>query len=316
MCALTVFGLRAILRPNARPIHHDFPGCPPDLVQAPSAAERGSGVGQQGCRARARTVFMKMIPAQIAKAQRLSQRNEILKKKYKYCDDNDYKDDACQALSSQFNNRQKFESFYSSLNDDKTKDEFLRVGSSYLFFVKNGDWHVHDVPRSNSLIEYFTNSFKLVALLAIIESLFEKKNIDFFEWLSEKDRKNAFPIRDRSQLRKLYDEYKREYGSIRRCKSFFANLSAPTQDKLCKSIIVDGAPASSIETVVTMIYKVRSCFAHESYATLEISNSMCFSIENNKRVAWNLPMQLLQSSFEEGVMAHFQSTAVNQRSEA
>lgn len=259
---------------------------------------------------------MKMIPAQIAKAQRLSQRNKSLKKKYKYCDDNDYKDDAYRALSSQFKNRQKFESFYSSLNDDKTKDKFLRVGSSYLFFVKNGDWHVHDVPRSNSVIEYFTNSFKLVALLAIIESLFEKKNIDFFDWLSEKDRKNTFPIRDRSQLRKLYDEYKREYGSIRRCKSFFANLPVPTQDKLCKSINVDGAPVSSIDTVVTMIYKCRSCFAHESDATLEISNSMCFSIENNKRVAWNLPMHLLQSSFEEGVMAHFQSTAVNQSLEA
>jgi len=240
-----------------------------------------------------------------------------LKKKYKYCDDDAYKDDAYQALSSQFENRQKFESFYSSLSDDETKDEFLRVGSSYLFFVKNGDWYVHDVPRSNALIEYFTNSFKLVALLAIIESLSEKKNVDFFFWLSEKakDQKSLFPITE-TRLQELYDEYKLEYGSIRQCRLFFANLSLLTKEKLRKSITIEGEPVKSIEKVAEMIYKVRSRFAHKTDNTAEISNSMSFSKENNKRVAWNLPMQLLQSSFEEGVMAHFQSTAVNQRPEA
>lgn len=251
-----------------------------------------------------------MIPAQISKAQRLSQRNKSLKKKYKYCDDNVYKDDAYQAFSSQFENRQKFESFYSSLNDEETKDEFLRVGSSYLFFVKNGDWHVR-VRRSKSLIEYFTNSFKLIAIFAIIESLFEEKNVDFFFWLSEKDQKSLFPITDRPQLRKLYDEYKREYGSIRRCKSFFANLSAPTQDKLRNSIIIDEKPVRSIEKVAEMIFDVRSRFAHDIDFTLEISNSMCLTVENNKRVAWNLSMQLLQSCFEEGVMTHFRGAVVN-----
>ena len=180
--------------------------------------------------------------------------------------------------------------------------------------MKNGDWHVHVHAQTVKLII-------LPILLSSspclqIESLSEKKNIDFFEWLSEKEPKSAFPIRDRSQWRKLYDEYKREYGSIRRCKSFFANLSVSTQDKLRKSITIEGEPVKSIEKVAEMIYKVRSRFAHDIDAILEISNSMCFTEENNKRVAWNLPMQLLQSSFEEGVMAHFQSTAVNQRPEA
>lgn len=236
--------------------------------------------------------------------------NKTLEKKYKYCDDDIYKNDAYQALSSQFENRLKFESFYSSLNDHETKEEFLRVGSSYLFFVKNGNWHVH-VPRSNSLIDYFTNSFKLVALLAIIESLSDKKNVDFFCWLSEKtkDQKGLFPITDRSQLQDLYyDDYKLEYGSIRRCKSFFANLSLPMKEKLCTSIMIDGKPVQSIEKVAEKIYEVRSRFAHESDATLEISNILCFSTENNKKVLWKLPMQLLQSSFEEGIVAHFKRT--------
>jgi hypothetical protein len=300
--------------PSVLALYHNGQGVPQDLVQAHlwlsmAAAQDNKLTAQERDK-----VVMKMIPVQIAEAQRLSQRNKTLKKKYKYCDDDVYKDDAYQALSSQFENRQKFDSFYSSLNDDETKDEFLRVGSSYLFFVKNGDWHVH-VLRSNDLIEYFTNSFKLVALLAIIESLSEKKHVEFFSWLSKKEHKSLFPI-NRSRLKNLHDEYKLEYGSIRRCKSFFANLSVPTQGKLRKSIIIDGKTVETIEKVVEMIYKVRSGFAHESSATLEISDIYCFSMENNKRVAWKLPMQLLQSSFEEGVMAHFQSTAVNQRPEA
>lgn len=225
-------------------------------------------------------------------------------KKLKYCDDSDYKNDTYRALSSQFTSRQHFESFYSSLIDCEAKDEFLRVGSAYLFFVKNGDWHVH-VPRSSPEVEYFTNSFKLVALLAIIESLSEKENVDFFFWLSGQNHKSLFPIADRAQLNKLYSEYKSEYGSIRGCKSVFANLAPSTKHKLCKSVTIDGKPVESIEKLVTMIYQVRSRFAHESDAVLEISNSWCFSKEKNKEVAWKLPMMLLQSAFEEGVVAHF-----------
>lgn len=243
------------------------------------------------------------------------QRNNALKKKFKYCEDEVYKDDAYRALSSQFENYQNFETFYSSLNDLETKNEFLRVGSTYLFFVKNGDWHVN-VPRSNPIIEYFTNSFKLVALLAIIESLSDKKNVDFFEWLSERDKeKSLFPILDRSQLKKHYDEYKSEYGSIRRCKSFFANLSQPTKDKLRKSITINGKPVKTIEKVAEMIYKARSYFAHESNCTLEISNCWHFAKEGNKRIVWKqLSMEILQNSFEEGVLSHFKNKAIYQKS--
>ena len=174
-----------------------------------------------------------------------------------------------------------------------------------------GDWNVN-VPRSNSIIEYFTNSFKLVALLAIIESLSDKKYVDFFEWLSKKDKKGLFPVEDKTQLRKHYDEYKIEYGSIRRCKSFFANLSVPTKDKLRSTITINGEPVETIEKVAGMIYQARSNFAHESISTLEISNCWCFAKEKNKEVIWKLPMELLQSSFEEGVVAHFNRIIVNQ----
>ena len=230
-----------------------------------------------------------------------------MRKKYKYCDDHDYKDDAYRALSSQFETYQNFEAFYYLLNDSETKDEFLRVGSAYLFFVKNGDWHV-TVPRSNPVVEYFTNSYKLIAMLAIIESLSSKKNVDFFEWLLEQDTGDLFPIVDKGCLRKLYDKYKKEYGSIRRCKSFFANLSPATKDKLRNSITINGKPVQTIEKVAEMIYKARSGFAHESECALEIGDWFHFAKEKNKEIVWKqLSMELLQNSFEEGVVIHFKN---------
>lgn len=231
-------------------------------------------------------------------------------KKYRYCDDNVYKDDVFLALSSQFkDNRENFESFYSSLKDSELKDEFLRVGSMYLFFVNCGDWHV-DVARSKSAIDYLTNSFKLVALLAIIESLSEKDNVDFFDWLLEQGRGDLFPIADKTQLKMLYGEYKSEYGSIRKCRSFFNDLSPATKDKLCKSITIDGKALQSIDKFVTMIYDVRSQFAHDIAAVLEISNSWCFSKEGNKKVRWNLSMASMECAFEEGILVHLKGKLV------
>ncbi len=232
--------------------------------------------------------------------------------KYKYCDDEVFKDDAYRALSLQFENYQSFETFYSSLTDLETKDEFLRVGSTYLFFVKNGDWHVN-VPRSDPVIEYFTNSFKLVAILAIIESLSNKQYVDFFQWLSGKDKKALFPIADKSQLQKLYDEYKSEYGAIRRCKSFFSNLSQSTKDKLCNSININGKPAKTIEKVAELIYQARSDFAHESNSALEIGNWFHYSKKKNEEILWKqLSMSYLQQVFEEGVVRHFKNKIINQ----
>jgi hypothetical protein len=48
---------------------------------------------------------------------------------------------AAKALGSQFPDTAAFDAFYGLLTDEE-KDEFLRVGSSYLFLVKQGDWHV------------------------------------------------------------------------------------------------------------------------------------------------------------------------------
>ena len=88
-----------------------------------------------------------------------------------------FKDYAYRALESRFVDRTGFENFYASLSKEN-KDEFLRVGSFYLFLAKGGDWHVSFLDITP---DYVTNSFKVVAIFALIESLSEEQHQDFYQ---------------------------------------------------------------------------------------------------------------------------------------
>jgi hypothetical protein len=224
---------------------------------------------------------------------------------YRYCDVPEFLDDAYRALQDNFKNYDEFKSFYDGFQSDEIKDEFLRVSSSYLFFVKNGQWHV-DVPRSNPVIDYFSNSFKLVALLAIIESLSSEKFIDFFEWLVRRANKIPFPIENKSTLQKHYNSYKKDYGAIRRCKGFFEALSEESKIEICKLITIDGKPLDSIEIFVELIYKSRSEFTHSTDISIEMGDWLHLGKYKEKTVLWKkFKFEYLLQIFEEGLVTHF-----------
>jgi len=85
---------------------------------------------------------------------------------------------------------------------------------------------------------------------SIIESLSIEKHIDFFEWLVRRQNKIPFPIENKSILQGHYNSYKKDYGSIRKCKSFFEALSEDSKKEICKLITIDGNPIESIEIFV------------------------------------------------------------------
>ncbi len=233
------------------------------------------------------------------------------KNKLKYCDDIVFKQYAFEALSRQFKTFTEFEVFYSSLNNDQVKDDFLRIGSAYLFFVKNGDWHVN-VKKSNPVIDYFTNSFKLVSTLSIAESLTNKKHIDFFQWLNKKDNRHFFPIANEETLNKHYSAYKDEYGSIHNVKDFFNSLSEKTKSELCKLVTINKKEITNIEELIKLIYRARSNFAHSTQHTLELSNSFHFGGTKNKRIVWRkFKIDYLLAAVEEGIVIHFNKLSKN-----
>ncbi|MBI1815883.1 MAG: hypothetical protein HYR72_12965 [Deltaproteobacteria bacterium] len=220
-------------------------------------------------------------------------------------DEEKFKRYAYAALASRFqNNRASFEHFYSSLPSAATKDEFLRVTSFYLFLVKQGDWRVA-VEGSDPVIDYLTNTFKLVAFFSLVESLSDEGHQDFYEWLCGEDPERTFPVGDPAALRTLYERYKASYGSVRRCIAFFDRLPQPRKEALCNAIHLDGIPVSSIKKVAEFLYDLRSKFVHEGRLALQVSDTSVFSQRKEKVVRTELTITGLLEAFEEGVLAYF-----------
>jgi hypothetical protein len=211
---------------------------------------------------------------------------------------------ACEALSSQFADRLDFNQFYLSLHPDAVKDEFLRVASLYLFLVKRGDWYVN-IQGSDPVVDYLTNSFKLVALFSLVESLSAERHVDFYEWLTMQDRDGSFPIADKRALSPLYREYKLAYGSIWRCVTFFDRLPSAHKEALCGAIKIKGKPLGSVRKVAEFLYNLRSKFVHEGQLALHISGSAVASVRAG--IDTQLSMDVLSEAFEQGVLAHFRS---------
>jgi hypothetical protein len=196
----------------------------------------------------------------------------------------------------------EFEAFYSGLKEED-KDLFLGVASKYVFLVKHGDWHV-DWEDCNPVIDYFTNSFKLVSLFSLIESMSSEKHEDFYDWL-RKQEDDAFPILDKSKLKSLYEKYKKTYGAIRRCIKFFERLPPERQAELRSGFKVNGEPASDIKAVAQFLYNLRSKFVHEGEFVLDIASMPVMSRHKNAVTLTDISIPILLRMFEEGVLAYF-----------
>jgi len=215
-----------------------------------------------------------------------------------------FKQYAYEALQARFPNQAGFDSFYGGLRDAVVKDEFLRVTSFYLFLVKQGDWHVA-VQGSNSVVDYLSNSFKVTALFALIESMSDKKHEEFYDWLRSRDRETTFPIPDLASLSRLNTKYKASYGSIRRCIGLFNGLPPDRQRALCNAIKVNGRFLPSIKKVAEFLYELRSKFVHEARLVPELSRITAFSMRSRRVVETELSIDTLLEAFEEGVLVYF-----------
>jgi hypothetical protein len=220
-----------------------------------------------------------------------------------------FKEYAYTALGAEFSKREEFEYFYSSLPSDAVKDEFLRVSSFYLFLVRGGDWHVR-VKGSDSVVDYLTNTFKLVSIFSLIESMSDEIHTDFFQWLCDRKKREVFPISDREALNRLHDEYKDSFGATKKCIGFFNRLSPDSKRTLCNSVQIDRKPMPSIEKLARFLYDLRSKFVHESTLVLSVSDVPMVSYKKRKKVVVDLSIETLGKAFQEGVKAHFEKLKV------
>lgn len=207
------------------------------------------------------------------------------------------------SLKDHFPNYKSFFEYYQNIEAKDKKALFLRTASFYLFLVKRGDWLIN-IPQSDPRIGYITNTYKFVAIFSLIESLFQQKYLDFFEYLSRKNSNVTFPIKDKNQLQTIYRKYKREFGSINRCVWFFKKLSPERQQELIFKLKVQEV-TPSIENFAKFLYELRSKFVHEAEFVHHMSPAMSVSRKRGKRVTCSLSIQDAKKFFEEGLIAHF-----------
>lgn len=215
-----------------------------------------------------------------------------------------FKEDAYAVLQTKFPDRAAFEAFYASLATLERKNEFLRACCTYRYSAKDGDWKIC-VAGYNEVIDYLTNSYKLIAIFSLIESLLSDPHQDFYEWLISEERASVFPLRSRSDLHAQYKAYKASYGAIRKCVAFFERINKKQQRALCESIQHDGKPIKSIKKFAEYLYLLRSKFVHEAQLVLEIGNSPIYSVGKKGVIRSSLSVSAVFDAFESGLIAHF-----------
>ena len=210
------------------------------------------------------------------------------------------------ALGDHFPSRDEFLNYFKAIRISDRKSLFLRTASYYLFLVKRGDWAV-DVPGSDKVIDYLTNTYKYVAIFSLIESLSEETFIDFYEFLVRRKSSVQFHISDKTELQDLYRKYKEDFGAIKRCISFFKELSPDRQRALLSRLEVRGTEPT-IENLAKYLYELRSKFVHEAELVLHMSEGMTISQTGDKLVVCRLSIKDAMIFFEEGLIKHFRET--------
>ena len=209
---------------------------------------------------------------------------------------------AREAFKDHFESQEAFDTFVKKIQPNINKKKFLHISTIYLFLVKCGDWNVK-VEESNAVVDYFTNSYKLVTLFSLIESLSTEKYVDFFEWLNSKERKRDFPL-GRKDLGVKYDEYKSEYGSIKKCKTFFEALPSSEKTRLVKSFTLKSGELT-IEEIASYLYNLRSKFTHEAEFILELGTIPHLVREADSYTFVKLSLNDFMNVFELGVIEYF-----------
>jgi hypothetical protein len=109
---------------------------------------------------------------------------------------------------------------------------------------------------------------------------------------------------ERATLDEIYKSYKNEFGSIKRCISFFKALTPNRQKELISRLKIKESKAS-IENFAKYLYELRSKFIHEAELVHHMSEGKTVSIKQGHLVVYSLSISDAMLFFEEGLIEHF-----------
>jgi hypothetical protein len=164
-------------------------------------------------------------------------------------------------------------------------------------------------------LSFVDQTYKFIAIVALIESIFDKNDyIDFYQWIMRNRKNNLFPISDERALSGLYAVYKEEYGNTLNIVRFFQSLDDSIKLFIQHSLIVldDSGKTGeleekeeSIEALSKLLYQIRSDFIHKADLILEFDPAMVLSLRNKKPISCSIEMKHLYRIFESGLLQHF-----------
>ena len=215
-----------------------------------------------------------------------------------------YSNQAFSSLNRYFKDKIDFDEFVSSLPSDEAKDQFLRIASFYRYLVKDGSFKFID-PELNKYMSYIDDSYKYIAVFALIESIYEsEKFVDFYTFIKTKRNKIEFPIESQSELDKIHERYKEVHGSIKMAIHFFDGLDELDKEKIknCFAIAKEEKP---IIALAKLMYQIRSEFVHRAKFVLSFGNNPSIGYIGKKVLINSLNIKDLMVLFEHGLLRHF-----------
>jgi hypothetical protein len=208
-------------------------------------------------------------------------------------------------LGKHFQDRNDFKSFFDSIPTDDKRNEFLRIASFYRFLVVTGKFYNED-PSFNRSIEYLDNTYKYIAIFALIEAIYEKDEyVDFYAWLNKRRLSpGIFPIGSKEHLDRLHRQYKKEHGSVQKAIKFFESLDDEDR-KLIREKLRVPAKDKSIEELSKFLYSIRSDFVHRARLILMFGEGSFATRKKNETIFSELDLQDLCLLFEHGLLKHY-----------
>lgn len=208
------------------------------------------------------------------------------------------------ALRVYFTDKHDFDAFFNSIPTNESKEMFLKTSSTYLFLVKKGNFEFSDEILKGAQT-YINDTYKYIGIFSLIESLYVgDKFVEFYDYLMDKKNKAYYPISSTDDLRKVFDNYKKDYGAVKNAVKFFNGLDKRDRYRIISKFEVENRK-SSVTDLAKLLYQIRSDFIHNAKLVLGFGDDISIGRIGKKVVANRLHIRDLMIIFEHGLLRHF-----------
>jgi hypothetical protein len=214
---------------------------------------------------------------------------------------NEYLNDGFEAFKEYFSDRQQFDDFFGSIQNDKAQNGFLMMASLYKFYVKDGIIS----HRDQNYVDHIEETYKYIALFSLIEALCGRRDYIRLYDASEKGASpGVTPSVDSERLQALYDRHKRDQGAVQRLIGFLGSLDAASRS-LLQTKLKGGGPEKTAEPIAKVLYQLKSEFLRYAKLILEFGDGAVQSTMKKRAAESGLTLDDLSLFFERGLLIHF-----------